>query len=377
MTARDRSSMRSWAMRRGSLRHWAVTLCALLVAAPAHAQDAPTEAPAGSPSDTAQPDATLIGPTTEWRICNETSYVLRLSSAFLRGGRMVAKGWDEALPGTCNIQITPVDSPRFLFAESATLHLGGVREWKGETKLCVGEDDYESDATEDCRLSNRTPRGFFAVRPGEPVTTLVEPDDFGPFKAVIAAQQRLLRDAGYDVSRIDGLTGRKTSAIIRSFRKDAGLEATVDGEPLLRAMMEAARARRDTVGLEVCNEGTQTVWSAVATRRDGQWRSRGWWRSDPGACARPLDVPLPGTDAHVFAVQKGEDGAPDRRLRTASAKPAQFCIAESRFDARGNEFCADKGYGIGSFRPVPTDAPGARMRLTDSDFAEENPLGLR
>ena len=344
------------------------------------AQDASPDAavPGEGPTGVQEPaaDATLLGPTTDWQVCNETSYVLRTASAFLRGGRMVAKGWDEVLPGACLDLVTPVDSPRFLFAESAPLHQGGVREWKGETPLCVAEDDFTSDATEDCRLANRVTRDYFAVRPGEPVTTLVEPAGYGRVKAVTAGQQRLLRDAGYDISRVDGLSGRKTAGLIRAFRKDNELDATVDGEALLRAMMQAARTAKETVGLEVCNESSATVYAAVATKSDGNWRSRGWWRAEPDSCTRPLDVPLPGTDAHVFAMQENADG-PDRRLRTVATSPAQFCIAESRFDALGNEYCADKGYGIGSFRPVPTEAPGARMRLSDSDFSDAAPLGLR
>ena len=362
------------------MRLLAPCLAALLLCAPAAAQD--TTPDDAAPSDTApviapDADATLLGPTTDWQVCNETSYVLRTASAFLRGGRMVAKGWDEILPGACLSLVTPVDSPRFLFAESDALHQGGIREWNGDTPLCVDAGDFTSDATEDCRLANRTSRDYFAVRPGEPVTTLVEPSQYGPNKAMTAALQRLLRDAGYEVSRVDGLTGRRTSALLRQFREDRELDRTTDGEPLLRALMDAAREAKASVGLEVCNESSRPIFAAVATRSEGEWRSRGWWRADPGACTRPLDVPLPGTDAHVFALQEGEDGGPDRRLRTVATSPAQFCIAESRFDALGNEYCADKGYGIGQFRPVPTDVPGARMRLSDADFAEPAPLGLR
>ena len=339
-------------------------LAALALAVPAHAQDA-------------QPDPTLLGPTTPWQICNETSYVVRTASAYLRGGRMAAKGWTEILPGACTTEITPVDSPRFLFAESSDVHQGGVREWKGETPLCADTDDFTSDATEDCRLANRQTRDYFAVRPGEPVTTLVEPAGYTRKKAVIAATQRLLRDAGFEVSRVDGLTGRRTSGQLRTFRKQAELPANTEGEPLLRALMAAARTAKQSVGLEVCNESTRPIFAAVATKTDGDWRSRGWWRAEPGECTRPLDTPLPGTDAHVFALQAGEGDAPDRRLRTVSDNPAQFCIAESRFDALGNEYCADKGYGIGSFRAVPTETPGARMRLSDGDFSDPAPLGLR
>ena len=360
------------------MRRALLTLASLALAFPAHAQDAaPEPTPAPAPGPETEPDATLLGPTTDWQVCNETSFVLRSASAFLRGGRMVAKGWDEILPGSCLTLVTPVDSPRFLFAESAQLHQGGVREWKGATELCVDSADFTSDATEDCRLANRTARDYFAVRPGEPVTTLVEPAQYGRAKARTAAIQRLLKDAGYDVTRVDGLSGRKTSSLLRQFREDQRLDRNMDGEPLLRALMEAAATAKDAVGLEVCNESSRAVFAAVATREDGVWRSRGWWRAEPGACTRPLDIPLPGTDAHVFALQEGAEGEPDKRLRTVAANPAQFCIAESRFDALGNEYCADKGYGIGEFRAVPTDVPGARMRLGDADFADAAPLGLR
>lgn len=357
---------------------------ALIVAAAVHggptaAQDSvPIEqAETASASDAPITDPTLIGPTTEWQVCNETSYVVRTSSAFLRSGRMIAKGWDELLPGRCITLITPQTGPRFLFAESLDLHQGGVREWKGTTPLCVADEaDFESDATEDCRLTNKTSRDHFAVRPGEPVTKLVEPGDYGSERSVIAAQQRLLRDAGYDITRIDGMAGRKTSRLLRRFRDDASLNSGVSGEPLMRALMTAAANRQAGIGLEVCNQSSATLWAAVATREDTQWRSRGWWQATAGECTRPLDIPLTDTEAHLFAIQEAPEG-PDLRLRTSATTPSQFCIAEARFDALGNDMCLEQGYTVASFRPIPTDMPGARVRLSDSDFATPAPAGLR
>lgn len=356
-------------MRRAPPKTRAVAMIiSLIVAGSAVAQEVATPIPA---------DPTLVGQTTEWQVCNETSYVLRTASAFLRGAGMAAKGWNEVMPGACITLTTPVSGPRFLFAESIDAHQGGVREWKGTTPLCVDETaDFTSSATEDCRLANRTERNFFAVRPGEPVTTLVEPSEFGRKKSAIAAQQRLLRDAGYAITRIDGLPGRKTSRLLRAFRKDNDLAATVTDEPLMRALITAAQTAQDAVGLEVCNQSSAAIWAAVATREDGKWRSRGWWRAAPEECTRPLDIPLPGTEAHVFAVQEGEDGS-DKRLRTVATTPAQFCIAESKFDALGNDMCIEQGYAVASFRPVPTEDSGARMRLTDADFSEQTPGGLR
>ena len=322
-------------------------------------------------------DATLVGATSEWQVCNETSFVLRTASAFMRGASMKAKGWEEILPGSCITHITPASGPRFLFAESIDAHKGGIREWKGTTALCVdNEADFIADAIADCRLMSQVKRNYLAVRPGEPVTTLVEPADYGRQKAVIAGQQRLLQDAGYEISRIDGIAGRRTASLLRRFRSDNDLPSSLSGEPLLSAMVDVARRALKETGLEICNGSNATIWAAVATKEDGRWRSRGWWRANPEECVQPLNAPLRGTEAHFFALQDdGEDG--DLWMRTVSTRPAQFCIAESRFDAIGNEMCADQGYTVANFREVQTEENFARVRLTDADFSEVTPGGLR
>ena len=49
----------------------------------------------------------------------------------------------------------------------------------------------------------------------------------------------------------------------------------------------------------------------------------------------------------------------------------------SVIDAIGNTQCLEQGYVLASFRPVQTDNAGTRIRLTDADFAETGPGGLR
>lgn len=345
----------------------------LALCTPAWAQQ-DDEAPANR---TLPADPNLIGPTAEWQVCNETSFVLRTASAFMRGASLKAKGWDDILPGACITHITPASGPRFLFAESIDAHKGGIREWKGQTGLCVDPDsDFSADAVADCRLLNQVERDYLAVRPGEPLTKLVEPADYGRQKALIAGQQRLLQDAGYEISRIDGIAGRRTSSLLRRFRSDNDLPSSLSGEALLRAMVDVARKAAKESGLELCNGSSATIWTAIATRDEGRWRSRGWWRAAPDECVQPLNLPLPGTQAHFFALQDdGADG--DLWMRTVSTRPAQFCIAESRFDAIGNEMCADQGYTVANFRPVETEETFARIRLTDADFSEVTPGGLR
>lgn len=326
------------------------------------------------------PDESATNATQNWDICNETSYVLRFASAYIRSDRMQARGWSTVHPGACVTAITPKNSPRFLYAESLTVHRGGVREWKGDLKLCAADDDFTSDATDNCQLKNMDTRDYFAVNPTERQTAFIEPGDFG-VNAETAGLQRLLQDAGYKITRIDGLSGRRTLRTIAEAKSNLELDKTATNQDLISALIPAAEAARDTVGLDICNDSTNPIFSAIAIQQDGNWTSRGWWPIAPGSCVKPMDRSLVGMQAHVFALQeaKTEDGQPlaDRRLRSESVTPAPFCIAEARFAALGRENCLEQGYAVVDFRPVPSDVDGQVIRLTDADFVEGSGDGLR
>lgn len=320
------------------------------------------------------------GPTTNWDVCNETSYVLRFASAYLRSDRMQAEGWSTVQPGACVTVVTPKSSPRLLFAESLQIHRGGVREWKGQIELCAKEEDFTSDATDNCRLKNMETRQYFAVNPAEPRTALIEPGDFG-VNAEIAGLQRLLKDAGYKITRVDGLSGRRTLRTITKAKSDLELDKTATNQELISALIPAAETARASIGLDICNDSSQLIFGAIAFQQDGNWTSRGWWPVAPGACVKSLDKSLIGIQAHVFALQEALNAEgeplPDRRLRSEAATPAPFCIAESTFSALGRENCLEQGYAVADFRPVPSDADTQTIRLTDADFAEGGGDGLR
>jgi len=293
---------------------------------------------------------------------------------------IISADWTTVQPGACVDIITPKDSPRFLFAESLPVHRGGVREWKGEIELCAAEEDFTSDATDNCQLKNMDKRGYFAVKPSERQTAFIEPGDFG-VNAEIAGLQRLLQDAGYRITRIDGLSGRRTLRTIASAKSDLELDKTATNQELISALIPKAEASLNTIGLDICNDGTARMFSAIAIQQDGNWTSRGWWPIEIGQCVKPYDRSLIGTQAHIFALQeaKTEDGepAPDRRLRSEVVTPAPFCIAESRFAALGREKCLEQGYSAVDFRPIPSDVDVQLIRLTDADFSAGGGDGLR
>jgi len=134
------------------------------------------------PATAAAQDAELRGSpavaTEAWEICNETSYMLRVATAYIRDGKISPKGWEQVRPGGCDVQRVPAASPRYVFAESAPVHQGGIREWAGTVPLCVSTDDFTADATKSCQLQNLETRNYLSVDPTDPRTTFIEPDNF-------------------------------------------------------------------------------------------------------------------------------------------------------------------------------------------------------
>lgn len=354
------------------MRALSLSLCSLLWPVMAFSQV--------TPFATAPQDALASTTVNNWDVCNETSFVLRFASAYIRSDRMQTAGWSSVQPGACTTIVTPKDSPRFLYAESLPVHRGGVREWKGPVKLCATEADFVSDATDNCQLKNMETRNYFAVDPTETRTALIEPSDFGE-SAEVAGLQRLLQDSGYNITRVDGLSGRRTLRTITEAKSDLSLDKDATNQDLISALIPAAEISREAVGLDICNDSNSRIFGAIAIQTDGNWTSRGWWPVEAGSCVKSYDRSLIGTQAHVFALQefRTEDGqpAPDKRLRSETVKPEQFCIAESIFAALGRDNCLEQGYVAVAFRPVPTEADGQILRLTDADFVEGGGDGLR
>ncbi len=318
-----------------------------------------------------------------WEVCNETSFIVRLANAVIRNGKINPKGWDRVKPGQCLPLDAPNNSPRYIFAESSPAHQGGIREWTGKTPICVSENDFTADATKSCQLQNLESRNYLSVNPAEQRTTLIEADNFGS-KSDIAGIQRLLSDIGYKITRIDGITGRRTNRYIREFKKKSNLPASASNSDLIDALAIAAQKKQSNIGFELCNNSSANIWAAMATRDNGAWQSRGWWTVTKDACIRPSTTSLKGAEAHFFALQEniietetGKTFGPDKRLRSVATTPTQFCIGEAKFSALGREYCAEAGYAIATFRPLPTETDGAKVNLTDQDFAVPNAVGLR
>ncbi len=325
--------------------------------------------------------ALWIGPNAfAWEICNETSYIMRVATVTPQQDALIPKGWERTRPGQCLSMDIRSGEPRYVYAESSRSHQGGIREWVGTHSFCANDDNFEAKTDISCTLQDMETRNYLSIDPSEQRTSFVEPLNYND-KASIAGLQRLLRDNGYTIAQIDGLNGRQTSRALTDFLKKNDLASSLSEAEKIDALETGAIARQDEVGIHICNETDSRIWAALAYRLGAGWESRGWWPIETQTCERPHTASIKNIDAHIFTLLEryDEEGAPqdDLILKSNTAVPAQFCIAESRFSATERTNCVERGYSAASFRPLPSSEDGHRITLNESDFAPKKVGGLR
>ena len=328
-----------------------------------------------------QSETAAIAAEPDWQICNETSFTLRIATVTAVDGKLQPRGWSKLHAGNCMAHDAPKGTPRYVYAESSPAHRGGIREWKGTSLFCAGDEDFIADTSIGCALQNLATRPYLSVDPSEKITTLVEIDDFGS-KASVAGVQRLLQDNGYEITRIDGVAGLRTSRTLATFLKEQELPTSLSSQAQLEALEAKASEKIKAVGLTVCNKSSANIWAAIGHRRNGNWESKGWWEIKSEDCGQVFTESLISSEVSFYALQSGrinEEGAKsdERILRSIAATPSQFCIADSRFSVLGRENCTDLGYKAANFRVLPIDKEGLSVELTDADFAEPSTSGLR
>ena len=331
---------------------------------------------------TAQTSEPSTDEIEKWQICNETSFIVRMASAVKTEEKITSKGWTRLRPGQCVDGGAPMATVRYVYAESSKVYSGGIREWKGTMPLCIGETDFTASHDKSCAQQGLTTQLFMSVSDHDPITRLIETDNFGS-RADVAGLQRLLQENGYSIRRVDGVSGRRTSRTVATYLKDKKLAANLTEFEQIDALEKTALAGQDATGLNVCNKTASNIWIATGHKRAENWESRGWWEVAAGECAQPVTDSLKDRDMYLFARQEvsGQSASgvelPDKYLKNDAATSSQFCIAEAKFSAFGREDCSDNGYEAVNFRALPTDADGTIVNLTDSDFVAANLNGLR
>ena len=310
----------------------------------------------------------------KYSLCNKTSYALSAAIGYVDGDRLATRGWWRLRPGQCKVVLTEPTNPGryFVYAEAVPGHKGSLRSWSGDTPLCVENNGFFNLRNQDvCRDDATRQRGFFDVEVtpaagGNWQTDFAEAANYTVYSAEVAGVQRLFNDLGLASARIDGSLGRDTQRLLSSYRKEKNLgEGPVIDDATIDAMIEEANAREAKLGLFFCNKADQAVWSALAEPQgENNYESRGWWKLEPGECAKVIKGGLAADHYYVYGVVEDQRG--ERRL---AGGDKTFCVNSVRFAASTDSACADQELDEAVFKKLEVGgAPSSTFDFTADQF---------
>lgn len=321
----------------------------------------------------------------DYRFCNATSYVLEGAIGVARNGeaktdekpvptdtlaggniqhtpQWQSQGWTQVLPGECASALAAplVKGNYYVFARSSEAHQGPTKYFAGSARFCTLTSDFKITGRENCAMRGYDSHDFIRVAVNDTqewTTTFGEPRDYSLAQARIAGAQRLLRDNGLHLPKIDGYAAKNTRRAALAFQRTSGRQPTgVIDHDLVAALIEGAKAEQAKFGLNICNKTSYLVWAAVAVSTDDDDISNGWIRVAPGACAKAVKDKLDDKPYYVYAEATDKNGAVamrDGRRLIWSGREA-FCTKTTRFEIEGREACATRGYDERPFMRVNT-----------------------
>ena len=291
----------------------------------------------------------------KYSLCNKTSYALSAAIGYVDGDRLATRGWWRLRPGQCKVVLTEQTNPGryFVYAEAIPGHRGPLRTWSGDTPLCVENSGFFNLRNQEvCRDDPAKQRAFFDVEVtpaagGNWQTDFAEAANFTVYSAEVAGVQRLLQDVGKEVRTVDGSLGRDTQRVLAAYRKEKALpDGAIIDDDVIDLLIEDANARDAKLGFFFCNKAAAPVWSAIATPESAErYLSRGWWKLEPGDCAKVVKGELAADHVYVYGVI--EEGREERRL-SGGDKP--FCVNAVKFEASSELTCADQELDEAVFR---------------------------
>lgn len=295
------------------------------------------------------------GADAKYSFCNKSSYALSAAIGYVDGDRLATRGWWRLRPGQCKVVLTEQAKPGryFVYAEAIPGHKGPLRTWSGDTALCVENAGFFNLRNQDvCRDDPMRQRKFFGVEVTEAAggawqTDFTEASTYTVYSAEVAGVQRLLSDIDIDAGRIDGAMGRTTQRALANYRRQKGLAEgySIDDE-VIDALIEDANAREAKLGLFYCNKTDNAVWSAIAMEQDEDaYRSKGWWKLEPGDCSKVVKGALEKDHYYVYGVMETAEGD-----LSIAGGDRSFCINVVMFNATDELACADQDLEEASFR---------------------------
>ena len=326
-------------------------------------------------SEIAQQDISQNNISQNWQICNETSFILSVSTAYESEETEEYKINDntEIYPGECiNKEVLNIYL-RYIYAKSKSIHQGGIREWRGNFQICNNIVSGLNGISKNCQKTNPGSKFYRSIDPTESISYFIENENFKS-KARTAGIQRLLSDNGYDINKIDGISGRKTIKALSKFKKLNKLENEIDKKLLMQKLAKMAKKESQKIGLTICNRTEAPIWTAIGTENGKEISSRGWWNIKIDKCTQIINRKLNSKKTYYFArnetkdIMKSEKDKKYLNINSDKASTKNFCISNSKFSAITNINCTISGYDDAQFRQLPTDIAGLTITLTNNDF---------
>ena len=279
----------------------------------------------------------------------------------------LTQGWTQVLPGECaSVLPGPVTKgDYYVFARSIDAHQGPTKYFSGSARFCTLPDDFSVEGRENCALRGYDSHDFIrvSVKAGTDwTTTFGEPRDYSLERARIAGAQRLLRDNGLRLPKIDGYAAKNTERAVMAFQRTANIKATgtIDRD-LIVQLVDGATREQQKFGLNICNKTKFLVWASVGVSDSDDDMSSGWIRVAQGACAKAIKDKLTAKAYYIYAEATDEHGAIAMRggRRLIWMGKQAFCVKTTRYEIKGREACAARGYDERPFMPIDTGAKGS------------------
>jgi uncharacterized membrane protein len=286
------------------------------------------------------------------RVCNQTSYILYVAGGNQSGATISTHGWTRIVSGDCGAVFPDplATSPYFIYARSSEAHSGPSRAWGGSVNLCAKDANFALQtpvAVRACQADDAYLLPFAVVathgRKSWTETLTESPllNSLGAARQVGIA--RLLNDIGYNIAKSTDAEKAQADALT-DFRARSKLPITATNSDLFAALETAAFKASAPAGYSVCNDSDGDIWAAIGLQSAGVWISRGWWKINPGACAKTLTDALATDKIYLLAANKTND----------HFVTAKFCITNIQFDTTGRDKCATKGLSEAGFAVTDT-----------------------
>lgn len=303
----------------------------------------------------------------DFQICNRMSYVVEAAVGLQESGALVTRGWFRVDPGQCKVTIDGTLTAERFYIHARALPVYGTSPspQSGYAELCVGKQNFIVPAAgRGCARPGQQLVRFTEVKPYPSDTGwtayLTEEAEYDDEQARLAGVQRLLTINGYDANPIDGLKGKKTDTAIAAFLKDRGLPPEGASAPAFFDVLLEAAQRPEGPGFVWCNETGNTVMAAIANEDKGTVISRGWYRIEPGKCARPEVL---ARARRVYSYAEAVDG--NGQVIKRGGKPlawggrVMLCTREAAFEVSDHKECGSRGLNAAGFASVELAAQGA------------------